>query len=164
MSESLLRLEGIVKSFHGVQVLRSVSFDVSPGEVLGIVGENGAGKSTLMNIIGGVLEADAGQMTLAGARYSPQTARDAQAAAIAFIHQELNLFPNLTIAENIFLTRFPLKSAYGWGWGRIDRRAMYDQAARLLEQVGLAISPNHRVDGLSAGERRLVEIAKALAY
>jgi ribose transport system ATP-binding protein len=162
MSESLLRLEGIVKSFHGVQVLRSVSFDVSPGEVLGIVGENGAGKSTLMNIIGGVLEADAGQMTLAGARYSPQTARDAQAAGIAFIHQELNLFPNLTIAENIFLTRFPLKSASGWGWGRIDRRAMYDQATRLLEQVGLAISPSHRVDGLSAGERQLVEIAKAL--
>ena len=162
MSDSLLELDAISKSFHGVTVLHDVRFDVSPGQMLGLVGENGAGKSTLMNIIGGVLLPDSGHMTISGASYAPHTARDAQAAGIAFIHQELNLFPNLTIAENIFLTQFPMKSWLGRLGGSIDRRAMFAQSASLLEQVGLNVSPQQRVDSLSAGERQLLEIAKAL--
>ncbi len=162
MSDSLLKLNTIGKLFHGVTVLRDVSFDVSPGQVLGLVGENGAGKSTLMNIIGGVLLPDSGRMAISGASYAPHTARDAQGAGIAFIHQELNLFPNLTIAENIFLTQFPMKSWFGRVGASIDRRAMFAQSASLLEQVGLGVSPQQRVDSLSAGERQLLEIAKAL--
>lgn len=162
MSDSLLKLDAIGKSFHGVTVLRDVSFDVSPGQVLGLVGENGAGKSTLMNIIGGVLLSDAGRMTISGASYAPHTVRDAQAAGIAFIHQELNLFPNLTIAENIFLTQFPIRTGLGRFGASIDRRAMHAQSVSLLEQVGLDVSPRQRVDSLSAGERQLLEIAKAL--
>lgn len=162
MSDPHLKLDAISKSFHGVTVLREVSFDVSLGQMLGLVGENGAGKSTLMNIIGGVLLPDSGHMAISAASYAPHTARDAQAAGIAFIHQELNLFPNLTIAENIFLTQFPIKSWCGRFGGSIDRRAMLTQSASLLEQVGLNASPRQRVDTLSAGERQLLEIAKAL--
>ncbi|MEZ6148634.1 MAG: sugar ABC transporter ATP-binding protein [Pirellulaceae bacterium] len=162
MSGSLLKLDAIGKSFHGVTVLHDVSFDVPVGQVLGLIGENGAGKSTLMNIIGGVLLPDVGRMTISGTSYAPHTARDAQAAGIAFIHQELNLFSNLSIAENIFLTQFPMKRGLGRFGASIDRRAMYKQSAALLEQVGLSVLPWQRADSLSAGERQLLEIAKAI--
>jgi ribose transport system ATP-binding protein len=157
MSTALLDLNGVTKSFYGVNVLRSVDLQLHSGSVLGLVGENGAGKSTLMNIVGGNLRADSGQMQVAGQTYSPRTPRDAQAAGIAFIHQELNLFPNLSIAENVFLTCFPRS------WlGTLDRRTMLRHTARLLEQVGLPLHPQQLVENLSAGERQLVEIAKAL--
>ena len=140
----------------GVPVLKQVSLEVHAGTTLGLVGENGAGKSTLMNILGGNLRADAGTMRFTARNYSPISPRDAELAGIAFIHQELNLFPNLTIAENIFLVRFPRQIAW------IDRAAMRRKTAGLLRQVGLDMSPNQKVESLSAGERQLVEIAKAL--
>jgi len=157
MSSPLLELSGVTKSFYGVQVLRAVELQMRAGRILGVVGENGAGKSTLMNIVGGNLRADSGQMQVAGETYAPRTPRDAQAAGIAFIHQELNLFSNLSIAENIFLTCFPRTR-----WGTLDRRTMLRETSRLLEQVGLPLQPQQMIENLSAGERQLVEIAKAL--
>src|SRR5689334_2407168 len=103
----LLDLRGIEKSFFAVRVLKDVSLSVRSASILGLVGENGAGKSTLMNILGGNLRADAGKMTLDGSVYEPRHPTDAARTGIAFVHQELNLFSNLSIAENIFLNSFP---------------------------------------------------------
>src|SRR5688500_1599935 len=104
---SILQFEGIEKSFFGVKVLKEVTFGLAPGHTLGLVGENGAGKSTLMNRLGGNLPPDFGRMLLRGEEYAPRSPRDAEHCGIAFIHQELNLFTNLSIAENLFLTRLP---------------------------------------------------------
>ena len=152
----LLELSNIDKAFFGIPVLKEVSLRLGTGRTLGLVGENGAGKSTLMNILGGNLQPDSGAMTLAGQRYAPRSPRDAERAGVAFIHQELNLFPNLTIGENLFLTHFPRR------FGSIDRQAIRRRSAELLDQVGLDLPPGTRVERLSAGERQLVEIAKAL--
>jgi len=157
-SDALLSFAGIDKRFAGVPVLRQVSFAVGPGHTLGLVGENGAGKSTLMNILGGNLRPDAGQMRLSGQAYLPSSPADAARHGIAFVHQELNLFPNLTIAENLFLTRFPRLAGLPW----IHRRPLHERSAALLHQVGLTLGPDTPVERLSAGERQLVEIAKAL--
>ena len=175
--------ERIEKSFFGVKVLKGVGFSVGAGRIVGLVGENGAGKSTLMNLLGGNLQPAAGELRVNGQPYSPRNPNDARAAGIAFVHQELNLFPNLSIAENLFLTDFPLvgrgapsiRSAGiaeagtqgradarrpGLPW--IDRSALRSRAAELLRQVGLDHSPDTLVERLSAGERQLVEIARAL--
>src|SRR4051812_31305302 len=103
----MIELESISKSFFGVTVLKGVSFRAAAGEVVALVGENGAGKSTLMNVIGGVFRPDCGTMRLGGHPYAPSNTRDAAARGVAFIHQELNLFPNLSVAENLHLPDFP---------------------------------------------------------
>ena len=150
---------GIEKSFFGVKVLKGVSFDVGAGRIMGLVGENGAGKSTLMNLLGGNLQPDAGELRVNDEPYVPLSPNDARAAGIAFVHQELNLFPNLGIAENLFLTGFPL---VGTGVPWIDRHALRSRTTELLRQVGLDHMPDTLVERLPAGERQLVEIAKAL--
>jgi len=155
----MISFHDISKGFSGVPVLRRVSFAVAEGHTLGLVGENGAGKSTLMNILGGNLQPDGGSMLLAGQPYAPRHPTEAGRHGLAFIHQELNLFANLSIAENIFLTAFPR-----WGpFPFIDRTTLRVQTAGLLQQVGLDLPPETPVERLSAGERQLVEIAKALS-
>ncbi|HVF28535.1 MAG TPA: sugar ABC transporter ATP-binding protein [Pyrinomonadaceae bacterium] len=161
MNRTILQFEGIGKSFYGVPVLTDIGFAVPENRVLGLVGENGAGKSTLMNILGGIVAADAGRMTLAGEVYAPQSPTDATRNRIAFIHQELNLFINLSIAENIFVAGFPRRRVAGLSL--IDRRALRDATARLMQIVGLEHPPETLVERLSQGERQLVEIAKALS-
>jgi ribose transport system ATP-binding protein len=156
-NDALLELRTIKKAFFGVRVLNGVSLRVRRGTVLGLVGENGAGKSTLMNILGGNLQPDTGELLLDGTPYEPGNPTDAARAGIAFVHQELNLFPNLSIAENLFLTAFPRRGAF------IARGALRRQTAALLGEVGLAVSPDTPVERLSAGERQLVEVARALA-
>jgi len=156
----MIEFRDIGKSFFGVKVLKEVSFAVKPGQTVGIVGENGAGKSTLMNILGGNLRSDSGEMWLAGKRFTPKSPREAEHAGVAFIHQELNLFANLSIAENIFVGSFPRRSAW---LPFIDRRAMHQRTSELLQEVNLAHPPDLPIERLSAGERQLVEIAKALA-
>ena len=106
MTNPILELAGISKAFAGIHAVRDVNLALKRGSVLGLIGQNGAGKSTLMNIIGGVLKPGSGTMRLAGAPYAPLKPGDAARRGIAFIHQELNLFTNLTIAENIFLNHF----------------------------------------------------------
>ena len=156
----MIEFSHIEKSFFGVKVLKAVSFTAKPGQTIGIVGENGAGKSTLMNILGGNLRADAGFMRLNGQPYAPTSPGDAERAGIAFIHQELNLFANLSIAENLFLRGFPRSRAW---LPFINRRQMSERTRDLLHEVDLAHSPDTLIERLSAGERQLVEIAKALA-
>ena len=157
MSDTILAFDGIGKSFFGVAAVRDVTLRLERGRVLGLVGQNGAGKSTLMNILGGVLAPDAGAMRLDDAPYAPASPRDAERSGIAFIHQELNLFTNLSIAENVFIGNFPR----GRG-GLIDRAALADRTAALLNAVSLALPPDTLVERLSPGERQLVEVAKAL--
>ncbi|MGH9341056.1 MAG: sugar ABC transporter ATP-binding protein [Acidobacteriota bacterium] len=157
-----LEFQNIYKSFFGVPVLRDISFKLKTGQVVGIVGENGAGKTTLMNLLGGVLPIESGQMILDGQPYGPQSPQEALDRGIAFIHQELNLFNNLTIAENIFIRGFPERRRLGFPV--IDWKAAYKQTAALLEAVQLKASPSNRVGDLSQGERQLIEIAKALSF
>ncbi len=153
---ALLRLEGLSKAFFGVHAVEDVTLDVPEGAVLGLIGENGAGKSTLMNMVGGVVAPSGGQMFWRGMSYAPADAAEATARGIAFIHQELNLFLNLTVAENLFVDGFPKR------FGLIDRRAIEARTAELMQILDLDASPATSVGDLSPGERQLVEIAKAL--
>lgn len=156
----LLELAGISKAFFGVPALHDVSLGVREGGVLGLIGQNGAGKSTLMNIIGGVIQADSGTVTFAGEAYAPRSPAEASGRGIAFIHQELNLFTNLTVAENIFMGGFPQRRL---GPLRlIDRTLMRQRTQALLAPLELKLSHDTLIDDLSPGERQLVEIARAL--
>jgi ribose transport system ATP-binding protein len=154
-----LEFQGISRSFFGVPVLKEISFTIPAGHTVGLVGENGAGKSTLMNILGGNLPPQTGRMKLAGVPYAPATPGDASKAGIAFVHQELNLFPNLSVAENLFLGAFPRHARW---LPFIHRRRMHERTRELLGAVGLSQAPDTPTDRLSAGERQLLEIAKAL--
>jgi ribose transport system ATP-binding protein len=159
MSDLILEYRNVWKRFFGVPVLKDISLALPRGHILGLVGENGAGKSTLMNILGGIVPADSGQILLDGQPFRARNPADAFANGIAFIHQELNLFTNLSVAENIHIAAFPRR-------GRvrpfIDKRAMRARTKALLEAVDLPIHPNTLVENLSPGERQLVEIAKAV--
>ncbi len=128
---------------------------------MGLIGQNGAGKSTLMNVLGGVLTPDAGgHMHVNGQPYHPRRPADAKAHGIAFIHQELNLFTNLNIAENLFIDEFPKRRLLGVPV--VDYRRIYRETSDVLESMGLRLAPRTLIDDLSPGERQLVEIAKAL--
>jgi ABC-type sugar transport system ATPase subunit len=155
-----LRVNGLRKSFSGVTVLHDVSFEAKAGCVLGIVGENGSGKSTTMNVLSGVLSKDSGLVLLDGIPFEPSSRRDADAAGIAFIQQELNIFANLTVAENLFLTRPRFRFAR---IPLVSRRRMHAEARELLRKVHLEIAPDALASTLSPGERQLVEIARGLA-
>jgi ribose transport system ATP-binding protein len=137
-----------------------VSVNLRRGRILALIGQNGAGKSTLMNIVGGVVRPDGGTMRLDGATYAPEVPGDASRSGIAFIHEELNLFSNLTIAENIFVDRFPRRRI--GPVALVDRRAMHARARELLSEVNLDLPPETPLERLSPGERQLVEVAKAL--
>jgi ribose transport system ATP-binding protein len=158
MSRPLLAIDDVGKSFFGVPVLQNITLSLQQGQILGLIGENGAGKSTLMNILGGVLQADRGSIRLEGSDYAPQSPREAARCGIALIHQELNLFPNLTIAENIFIDGFPRLK----GLPFIHRQAINERTKEVLAAVDLAVAPETLVEKLPPGERQLVEIARAL--
>jgi ABC-type sugar transport system ATPase subunit len=156
--DNLLEIRSIRKSFPGVQALRGVSFEVRRGEVHALVGENGAGKSTLMKILCGVYSEYDGEMRLEGNRLALRTPRDAQDVGIAIIHQELNLVPDLTVAENIFLGREPRTRL-----GLLDKGHMQQEARAILARLHTDLSPDRLVKSLRVGEQQLVEAAKALA-
>ena len=153
-------IQNITKTFFGVPAVKSVSLSLHGGQVLGLIGQNGAGKSTLMNLVGGVVHPDGGGMSFEGALYAPRSPADAFKAGIAFIHQELNLFTNLSIAENIFIEAFPARGIGPFKF--VDRSAVRQRTKTVLESVGLEVSPDTLVERISPGERQLVEIAKAL--
>jgi ribose transport system ATP-binding protein len=154
----VLVAERISKSFSGVTALCDVDFDLEYGEVHALMGENGAGKSTLMKILAGVHTHFEGVIRVEGGAVSFAGVRDAEAAGVAIIHQELNLVPELSVADNIFLGREPLIAGV-----LIDRRRIVAAAQRLLRRLGVSIDPNRRVAELRIGEQQLVEIAKALS-
>ncbi len=157
---SLLDIQHICKAFFGIAAVKDVSLSIREGEILGLIGQNGAGKSTLMNLVGGVVQPDSGSLVFKGKSYTPRKPRDAYNAGIAFIHQELNLFTNLTIAENIFIEAFPVRGRGPLKF--IDRSAVRQRTREVLKAVGLDLSPDMPVERVSPGERQLVEIAKAL--
>jgi ribose transport system ATP-binding protein len=158
MQQPILTFHGITKRFFGITALENVNLTLERGRALGLIGENGAGKSTLMNILGGVFAPDDGAMAFDGQPYAPQSPRQATEQGIAFIHQELNLFTNLTIAENMFIDRFPNLA----GTPLIHNQQIADRARELLRAVNWALDPRTPVESLAPGERQLVEIAKAL--
>jgi len=158
-AEPVLQVEGISKSFPGVQALDAVYFDCFPGEVHALVGENGAGKSTLMKILAGVLGPDSGKITLRGSSFRPRNPREAREAGISIIFQEFNLLPELTVAQNIYLGREPAER-----FGIIKRQELEKAASALLERLQLEVDPGERVYRLSVAERQIVEIAKALSF
>lgn len=155
----LLKFNGISKAFFGIPVLKGINLSLHAGQVLGLIGENGAGKSTLMNVLGGVLSRDGGEIHLGGRPYVCDNPKDAERQGISFIHQELNLFPNLTVAENVFISNFPRIP----GTPLINAGEIAQRTSEALARVHLKISPNESIENLPAGERQLVEIAKALA-
>jgi ribose transport system ATP-binding protein len=156
----IIDIQDVTKTFFGVPAVKNVSLSLDGGRTLGLIGQNGAGKSTLMNLVGGVIQPDGGRMVFQDQPYAPRTPSDAFRAGIAFIHQELNLFTNLSIAENIFIEDFP---ARGRGpFKLVDRKSVRQRTKEVLTSVGLDLSPDTLIERISPGERQLVEIAKAL--
>lgn len=158
--EPLLRMEGISKSFPGVQALDDVDFEVYPGEILGFVGENGAGKSTLVKIIAGVYSKDRGAIHFRGQQVEIHSPQEAQRMGISTIHQELALVPHLSVAENIFLNREEIKVP---AIGMVDFKTMNQKAEEILQSLGVEISPKRLVKELTVAAQQMVEIAKALS-
>jgi ribose transport system ATP-binding protein len=154
----LLIATGVSKAFSGVWALQGVDFELKRGEVHALMGENGAGKSTLMKILAGVHGDYSGAVSIAGHRTRFTGVRDAELAGVAIIHQELNLVPELAVAENIFLGREPLIAGLF-----VDRRRLLRVARALLLRLNIKIDPESRVGGFRVGEQQLVEIAKALS-
>ncbi|MFD5321804.1 sugar ABC transporter ATP-binding protein [Streptomyces sp. NPDC127098] len=156
---ALLEVEGVDKSFPGVRALAGMRLTLRAGEVLALVGENGAGKSTLMKLLSGIHTADAGEFRLDGRPYRPTSPRHALELGISIIHQEFNLVPDLTVAQNIFIGREPRR-----GRLLLDDRRLNADAAALLERLQLPLDPRAVVGELTVANQQMVEIAKALSY
>lgn len=154
---SLLEMTDISKAFSGITVLSHVNFDVNEGEVHALLGENGAGKSTLMNVMTGVVPCDGGHVTFDGVPMSNITIQNSEKVGIAFVHQELNLFNDLKVYENIFLRKELLTKLH-----TLDKRAMIKQTEELFESLGVEIDPTALVSELETSKKQLLEIAKAL--
>ena len=156
----LVSMQGIAKSFPGVQALRKINFSLKPGEAHIILGENGAGKSTLMKILAGILPPDAGEIWLEGKKIQPRSLLQAQRLGISMVLQEFNLIPDLTVAENLVLINRP----QGRLLGRISTAAMQAEAERIFDRLGIHLPRDKTVRELSVAEKQLVEIAKALSF
>ncbi|TQO19736.1 monosaccharide ABC transporter ATP-binding protein (CUT2 family) [Rhodoglobus vestalii] len=155
--EVALRMTGITKSFPGVMALQDVDLEINEGEVHAIVGENGAGKSTLMKILAGFYQPDSGEIEVGGRNASHWNPREARTRGIGMIYQELNLVPDLTVAENISLGAMPKRGPF------VDYRAMNAKASAVLRELDTDIDPGTRLGDLSISQQQLVEIAKVVA-
>jgi ribose transport system ATP-binding protein len=156
----LLSMQGISKSFFGVEVLHAVDLAVEKGDIMALCGENGAGKSTLMKILAGIYAQDAGEIVFKGEPIRRHaTPLEVQRLGISMIHQELNLLDELTIAQNIFLCREPLHSSRLINFGRMN-----EEAAELLHKLGEKLDPRRKVRQLKIAQKQMVEIAKAISF
>jgi L-arabinose transport system ATP-binding protein len=156
MSSEFLEFRNISKIYPGVKALQDVSFPVAKGAVHGLMGENGAGKSTLIKILSGDVRSSGGSIFVDGAEQRYSSTRDAFNAGVIVIHQELQLVPELTVAENLRLGRFPNKS------GVIGFSELFNNVGAKLKEVGVDVDPREKVVNLSIGQRQMVEIAKAV--
>lgn len=153
---NILEMKGIEKAFFGVTVLDKVDFSVEQGEVHALLGENGAGKSTLMNILAGVYTRDGGEVVFDGKPLVNTTVQKSESAGIAFVHQEINVFNDLKVYENIFMRKEITK------FGVLNKRAMIKQSRELFERLGVDIDPTELVSTFDTAKKQLLEIAKAL--
>ncbi len=159
MSELLLEMKGIHKSFPGVKVLEDVQFSLQSGELHALMGENGAGKSTLMKILGGIYTKDSGEILVEGVKQEIDSTKAATALGISIIHQELNLISYLSVMENMFLGR-----EFTYGQSRfVNWRKMREEAEKYLSMLNIGIDPGTLVEELSVGQQQMIEIAKALS-
>jgi inositol transport system ATP-binding protein len=156
---ALLEIEGIRKVFPGVVALDKVSFKLKAGSVHALMGENGAGKSTLMKIISGIYTPDEGHLYLNGKKIILRSPLDALKQGIAMIHQELNLMPHMTVAENVWITREPLNRL-----GFVDHTELNRRTVELFERLHIQIDPTVEIQNLTVANRQMVEIAKAVSY
>jgi len=156
----LLSLTGVSKEFPGVKALNNVHFDLNKGEVHAIVGENGAGKSTLMKILSGIYKKDTGDIVYLGKNVNVKSPLEAQKLGISIIHQELNLMPDLTVAQNIFIGREDRRKGHVF----LDDKKLNKAAKALLEELDLVLDPKQKVGELTIAKQQMVEIAKAVSY
>ena len=156
--EEILAMEHITKTYPGVKALDDVSISFIQGEVHAVMGENGAGKSTLMKILNGMIPADSGDIRFHGEKVAIRNPRDARALGIAMIHQELNPIKDLTVAENMFVGRYPQKGCF------VDWSTMYDECRKLFEHWKVDFDPKQKVRTLSTAETQMLEILKAISY
>ena len=157
MLEEVLRATNISKAFMGNKVLHDISLCLYAGECLALVGENGAGKSTLMKILSGIYSMDGGEICINGQPVAISSPKDAQKYGISIIHQELNLIPNLSVAQNIFLGRELQKD------GIIDDRRMYREAKALFDEMKVSIDPSAPIVSYTVAEQQIVEISRVLS-
>jgi ABC-type sugar transport system ATPase subunit len=157
--DTMLQASNVTKTFPGVRALNGVNLTVRRGRLNALLGENGAGKSTLMNVLAGVYPPDGGTVTLEGVPVRFRDPREAQEAGISIIHQELNLVPELSIAENIFIGREPL-TRFGW----VDNARMNADSAALLKELELDADPRTPLSQLKVGAQQVVEIARAISF
>ena len=153
-----IEFKNIVKHFDATQALKGVSFDINEGEIVGLLGENGAGKSTLMNILGGVLDATSGIITIDGVDYESLNTNEAFDLGISFIHQELNLIDDLKVYENLFLNHELTNNGF------LDKKTMISEAKRVMKEMDLDINPEDYVRDIDTSRKQLVEIAKAVLF
>src|SRR5690348_14620847 len=156
---ALLQVTGVSKGFPGVRALTDMHLELRHGEVLAVVGENGAGKSTLMKLLTGVYTADEGTFAMNGRPLVVNGPKEALAAGLSIIHQEFNLMPHLTVAQNIAIGREPRR-----GGVFVEERRLNREAAELVERLGLPLDVRRRVGDLTVASQQMVEIAKALSH
>ena len=156
---SLLCMKDICKSFNGIPVLKQVQLTIEKGEVHALLGENGAGKSTLMNILAGVFPADSGEVEFNEKKIRKMTIQQSEKLGIAFVHQELNLFNDLKVYENIFLMKEYKKKP-----GILDKKRMIRETQQLFTELGVEIEPEEKVENLKTSQKQLLEISKALFF
>ena len=157
MSHPILVMDAISKSFAGVHALKGVHFDLMQGEIHALMGENGAGKSTLMKILTGIYARDGGTISFEGQTVDYKNPRDAQEAGIVIVHQELNMMNHLTVAQNVFIGREPMRGKV------IDDSKMNRDAAALFEKLNIDINPKSVMGSLTVGRQQMCEIAKAIS-